>query len=447
MSFFSKPRADGRNPDSTPKEAGLASPPAKPAGKRPPPLPAAAHTPHSSNGMPAAAPVSRTVEVAPPPAPAPPPIRSRPPAPDLHIGPPARAESMRTAPTLREPVPEKARPEPAPLDSAWPSTPPPNDDLQISIGGTFERLLSLDLDDDLATGASNGKPSAGTMTQSDLAEVRELFAQLASNHVRQVRDFMIDVRFSEATVAWVGICEPALRSLRRAADKLGLEELCGALDRFCDELTASRDGGGATVQGERKQALITAYDVLTTLMPQAFALDLDGEQREAMILQSLLLQVPGVNKVTIDKLYAAGLTTLKSLFLASPGDVAAAAGISESLATLLVERFRAYRDKLRDSIPDATRAAEREQIARLVTVLRAEQDEFERVSEAWTREAGQRKKELREARTRTTLAIQLELARLGEVDTLREVERLPVEGKLARLESFLVEARDKYRKA
>jgi hypothetical protein len=321
--------------------------------------------------------------------------------------------------------------------------------MQISIGGTFERLLSLDgLEEELTAGLSNGKPAAGgTMTPADLAEVRELFAQLAASHVRQVRDFMIDVRFSEATVAWIGICEPALRSLRRAADKLELTQLCGALDRFCDELTASRDAGGATVQGDRKQALLTAYEELVTLMPQAFALDLDGEQREAMILQSLLLQVPGVNKVTIDKLYAAGLTTLKSLFLASPGDVAAAAGISESLAALVVESFRAYRAKLRDSIPDATRAAEREQIARLVAQLRAEQDEYERVSEAWTREAGQRKKELREARTRTTLAIQLELARLGEVEMLKEVERLPVEGKLVRLEAFLVEARDKYRKA
>jgi hypothetical protein len=182
-------------------------------------------------------------------------------------------------------------------------------------------------------------------------------------------------------------------------------------------------------------------------MPQAFALDLDGEQREAVILQSLLLQIPGVNKVTIDKLYAAGLTTLKSLFLASPGDVAAACGISEGLAALVVDRFRAYRDKLRDSIPDATRTAEREQIAKLVVQLRTEHDEYERAAESWTREAGQRKKELREARTRTTLAIQLELARLGEVEVLKEIERLPVEGKLARLEAFLLEARDKYRKA
>jgi hypothetical protein len=356
-------------------------------------------------------------------------------------------EAPKPATLPREPAAEKPRPEPA-LDTEWPSTPPPNEDVQISIGGTFERLLSLDnLEDELAGGQSNGKPAALAMAESDLAEIRELFAQLAANHVRQVRDFMIDVRFSEATVAWIGICEPALRSLRRAADHLTLAELCGALDRFCDELTACRTAGGDTVQGERRQALIAAYEELATLMPQAFALDLDGEQREAMILQSLLLQVPGVNKVTIDKLYAAGLTSLKSLFLASSGDVAAAAGIAEERAALIVERFRAYRDKLRGSVPDATRAAEREQIAQLVTRLRDEQDEYQRVSEAWTREAGQRKKELREARTATTLAIQLELARLGEVEMLKEVERLPVEGKLARLEAFLVEARDKYRKA
>lgn len=88
-----------------------------------------------------------------------------------------------------------------------------------------------DLDEGFAKiqgSADASRSSAPALT--DLAEVRSLFAQLAVNHVRQVRDFMIDLRWRDATLEWVGICEPALRSLRRAADKLELRELCGALD-------------------------------------------------------------------------------------------------------------------------------------------------------------------------------------------------------------------------
>jgi hypothetical protein len=36
------------------------------------------------------------------------------------------------------------------------------------------------------------------------------------------------------------------------------------------------------------------------------------------------------------------------------------------------------------------------------------------------------------------------LARLGEVERLKEIERLPFDKKLVHLEAFLEEARDKY---
>jgi hypothetical protein len=76
--------------------------------------------------------------------------------------------------------------------------------------------------------------------------------------------------------------------------------------------------------------------------------------------------------------------------------------------------------------------------------LRREHDDYERASASWTREAGDQKKELRKAREQTLLDIQVELARLGEVERLAKMERLPFEMKLSHLESFLEEARDKY---
>jgi hypothetical protein len=342
----------------------------------------------------------------------------------------------------------KGRPE-LTLDSEWPSVPPAGpaagEEVQVSIAGTFERLLSLeDLDVDLAIVEAKANGVSGTLGASDLAEVRSLFEQLAANHVRQVRDFMIDLRWSEATVNWIGICLPALQSLRRAADKLELRDLCAALDRFCDALSQTNSGGSRTVDGEQRQAILARYAELTALMPQAFALDLDANQREAVIVQSLLLQVRDVKKVTVDRIYSAGLTTLQTLFLATPGDVAAAAGIPDSVATRIVEHFRAYRDKVRGSTPDAARAVEREQIGTLVARLRAEHEEYERATQSWTREATEQKKELRNARNRTVLEIQLLLARLGEVERLHEVERLPFERKLASLEAFLLEARVRY---
>ena len=364
--------------------------------------------------------------------------------PAISIGPP-------TAPaTPATPVAAKPAPEPdEPRKSVRPTAPEmtvPATNGQASIADTFERLLSSeDLEAGFASFEKPASPGQGSgVALTDLAEVRQLFAQLAANHVRQVRDFMIDLRWSEPTVEWLPICEPALRSLRRAADKLELTDLCEALDRFAGALTEAAANGAKTIAGPTREGLLARYDDLSRLMPQAFALDLDRTQREAAILQSLLLQVPEVKKVTLDRMYAAGLTTLEAMFLATPGDIAATTGIAEGLAAQIVERFRSYRDQVKATVPDATRAREREQIAQLTARLRRDHDEYERVSNGWSKGSGEQKRELRKAREQTLLDIQVALARLGEVDRLTQLERLPFEKKLAHLESFLEEARDKY---
>lgn len=315
-----------------------------------------------------------------------------------------------------------------------------------SLAGTFEKLLGAEVDQsfEMVARASDGPPVEG-IAEADLAEVRALFAQLASNHVRQVRDFMIDLRWGEATIEWIAICSPALKSLRRAADKLELAELVTALDVFWQHLTNTQaQAAGRSIEGDRRDVILAAYEKLATIMPQAFALDMDRAQREAAILQSLLLQVPDVKKVTIDKLYAAGLTTLEAMLLATPGDIAATTGIDETIAARIVARFRDYRDQVVAGVPDATRAQERERIAALTARLRMEHDAFESASRGWSDDDRERKKTSRAARARTLLDIQVMLARLGEVDRLKEIERLPFERKLAYLESFLEEARDKY---
>jgi hypothetical protein len=375
--------------------------------------------------------VARTIEI------------SEAPAPPAGAQPVQAPDGTRTTETALPP----AAPPPAPhagLDASPEAT-----SSSPSIAQTFERLLSAD---ELDVGFASVEldwwtppaAAAGTQTAGDWQEVRSLFAQLAANHVRQVRDFMLDLRLGEATIDWIGICEPSLRSLRRAADKLELSDLCTALDGFANALSGASTDGVRTLSGERRSTLLGKYDELVALMPQAFALDLDRSQREAVILQSLLLQVPGVKKVTLDKLYAAGLSTLEAMVLATPKDIASTTGIPEELATRIVTRFREYREQVRASVPDATHAQERERIAQLTNRLRQEHQEYELAAQGWTPEAGEKKRDLRRARAQTLLDIQVALARLGEVDRLKEIERLPFERKVTHLESFLADASQKY---
>jgi hypothetical protein len=81
----------------------------------------------------------------------------------------------------------------------------------------------------------------------------------------------------------------------------------------------------------------------------------------------------------------------------------------------------------------------REEIAQLTARLRSEHEEYESASQSWSPEAEEKKRELRKARADTLVEIGAALARLGEVERRKEVERLPFEQKLAHLEAFLEE--------
>ena len=200
-----------------------------------------------------------------------------------------------------------------------------------------------------------------------------------------------------------------------------------------------------TIEGASKERLLDEYGQLVAILPQAFALDRDKSRREAVIIQSLCLSVPDVRKVTIDKLHAAGLTSLKTLFEAKADEISQVAGIPESLAQRIVERFQAYRSELQNASPQDARASERERLAVLTVQLREQHDGYEEASGGWSPEAKVRKRELFRQREETWLAISLLLARFGEVERIQGIEKVPFAQRIAQLSEYLEEAREKYR--
>lgn len=351
------------------------------------------------------------------------------------------------------PPPPNVRPRsltPAPgSKSSWlpPPPPPKRESARPSSASSFpgfdEGSIAFAFDALLSEGTSG---LAGTAAV-DLAPVRELFAELAANHMRHVRDFMIDVKWGEAPREWIEICIPAVVSLRRAAERLGLEELATALDVFGEQLKTTRaDGEGSrTIDGGARERLLEEYEKLVAILPQAFALDRDKSRREAVIIQSLCLSVPDVRKVTIDKLHSAGLTSLQMLFEAKADEVSQVAGIPEALALKIVERFQAYRRELQNASPQDARAAEREKLTALTAQLLGQHNDYEEASRGWSSESKAKKRDLIRAREETWLAISLLLARFGEVERLQGIEKVPFAQRISQLTEYLEEAREKYR--
>jgi hypothetical protein len=299
----------------------------------------------------------------------------------------------------------------------------------------FEEMLSAL---ERPVGSTAAPPALDTT--HDMANARQLFGEIAANYARPIRDFMMEMDWGELPREWLDICVPAVASLRRSAETMEMPELCVALDGFMAALELSAASTEKNIATGARAELRSAYDVLVKVWPQAFAIEDDRSQREPIIVRSLLLQIEDLGKVALDKLYGAGLSTLDVFFLAKTEDITEAAGLTPELAARIVEKFRTYRREIETVVPHGARSSERDRLATLVQELRNQHEYYELAASSWTDDAISEKKRLRQARDATLLQVQVVLARVGEVERLRELEKLPFQRKIQELETYLDQA-------
>ncbi|MGC4092589.1 MAG: hypothetical protein QM756_32855 [Polyangiaceae bacterium] len=125
--------------------------------------------------------------------------------------------------------------------------------------------------------------------------------------------------------------------------------------------------------------------------------------------------MPDVRKVALDRMVAAGLTTLDQFFKAKPGDIADAAGIARELAERIVARFQRYKRELGTAPPTPRRHAEKRQLEALTKKLEDQNAAYDAAAKHWSH--GEDKRRIRQERASTLLEISLLLARQGEVDS------------------------------
>ncbi|HEY2511842.1 MAG TPA: hypothetical protein VGI39_13330 [Polyangiaceae bacterium] len=353
--------------------------------------------------------------------------------------PPPSASSLERAEKAEEKslarLPPSARPPaPEPFRASF-------DNDNESIAQSFDRLVATD------PGPSPGPPPAsGSFADGkpeSLSEPRELFGRLAAAHVRPVRELIIDLRWGEAPRDSFIASGAAVASLGGAAEKLGLVELAKALRAFGDALApapgeAPDPGANADVLHPAARArVLAAYEELVRLLPVAFAFEDEQTQRESVIVESIVMRIPGAHRVTLEKIVAAGLGSISTLADAPPRELSTAAGITVEVAKAIVEAFRAYRDERRAAPPGSVHQQERARLRELALDLDQQNSAFEQASTTWTSEATEAKRRLRRERERTVMEISALLARLGEVGLLEKLERMPFDQKLEGLRSFL----------
>ncbi len=363
------------------------------------------------------------------------------------VGAPAPAAAAPAAPPpaptpATTPLRPPPKPEPVPPTVTDPSPTAP--EVNISSEGLPLEQVLAGIDDgfesivDERSGAASGRDQRA----DDMAEPQAIFRGIAATHMRPVRDFIIEVRMGEPSKDWVTLCLPAMTSLRKSAEGMSLPKLCQRLDDCIAALQKIEQSSTPFVSGKPRDALTKAYSALEKLMPDVFALSEERDRREPIIVQSLLGQVPGVRAVALDKLYSAGLTSLSMFYAAKPEDIAAATGLSPELSGRIVERFSRYREETAQAPPDIAHSSEQAQLTELIATLRKQHEDFQDAADSGG--SSMVKRRLRRERADTLLRINVLMARLGEVERLDRVERLPFDRKLAELDLAVSELKSKF---
>jgi cell division septum initiation protein DivIVA len=251
-----------------------------------------------------------------------------------------------------------------------------------------------------------------------------------------VRDVMLELRYGEAAPAWIESTQPALRSLRQMAAQMELTDLCQALDEFCAGVDAAVSGR-ARIDEPAKAELLRRYQRLIELIPQAFELDAERDRREPIIVEALLYQIEGVERRTVEKLFAVGLSRLDALMNATADEIAVVAGLRQDLADAIVEQFKTYRAGASTALSAPDPLAERRQLGDLLIMMSVRNDEYNYAATKWTDEARARKQEARKLREQMFQRIKVALARLGEREQLARLEKLPFDERIAALDRYL----------
>ncbi|HEX3483221.1 MAG TPA: hypothetical protein VHT91_49760 [Kofleriaceae bacterium] len=360
--------------------------------------------------------------------------------PSPRTAPPATPPGAPAAPASAAPAKPSAAAAPAgpaPAPAARPQPPPAGRPARRahsdSVTAAFDQVIESEVGD---TAVMAAQSVHGVSTVEDLAEVRRVFNDVAAIHVGQVRDVMLELRYGDAQPGWIESTQPALRSLRAMAQQMDLHDLVGALDEFCVAVDAAVTGR-ARIDDDGKAALLRRYQRLIELIPQAFELDAERDRREPIIVEALLYQIPGVEKRTVEKLFAVGLHRLDPLMHASADEVAVVAGIRAELATAIVDQFRHYRTAASSALAAPDPLAERRALGDLLIMMSVQNDEYNHAATLWTDEARGRKHEARKQREQVFQRIKVALARLGERDLLARLDRLPFNDRIAALDRYL----------
>jgi hypothetical protein len=268
-------------------------------------------------------------------------------------------------------------------------------------------------------------PTADDVVETITVTGMDAFLRDVSHLVTHLRSLRIAIDFDDA--GWTTEFRTVTESLLESAKTAELEELAAVLETFAETL-----GSGEP----KKEDVVAAYGLLIEQQPQLFAYESDRGSRQTVVLDSLL-RLAGANHLVIDRLKHAGATTLLAFAEANRAELAEKAQVDVTTVGRAADAVVEYQKSVNSPLASPRPLDDLKMLKDSFVALRKAQRAFANVDEKWSEEAIRSRGALRRGREDAFVANKVVLARLGETELVRVLERVPFDEKLSRLEGFL----------
>jgi hypothetical protein len=266
---------------------------------------------------------------------------------------------------------------------------------------------------------------------------REMFAAIAAGYVRPVRQFASRLRNGPVAKDWVEICLPAVSMVARSASAMGLESLVPPLEAFESLLTEAGEGDQSVIDGWDRDQLLEAYGELSRVLPETFTEGEGEDAKDGVVVHSLLRQVPDVGRVTLDKVFGAGLTTIEMLERANSLDLTVTTGVPARLSDRICGTVQQYSAESRARQTYTTPEQWLGEIQPILDALESENRAFRSAEEETDgTEVAAARRLHRRAREHAALQLDVLLAEMGQLGLVDDVQRVPFEARISRLRDF-----------
>jgi HPt (histidine-containing phosphotransfer) domain-containing protein len=264
----------------------------------------------------------------------------------------------------------------------------------------------------------------GTHTADDEASIQELFCQIAATYSVPLKNLIFALRNHTATKNNIEFCRPILHSIRSAAETINLSEAVQRMEQFDTALAEGQSCADLFLKDKIRMKILDAYGALAAVLPATFQFGEESQKREDIIIHSLLQQIPGVGRLTFEKLSRSGLASLSMLLSANPEDLAAATGIKRKLCVKICNEVQDYSKRAEQRASQTSQSGYHSRLDELVNKLRKRSNKGKTgVASGSSSHSSHQGRTRRLRRNQILLEVNVILAELGELDLIFQLQK------------------------